>query len=504
MMKKNASLWVMLSLLLTSAPHFSSCLAWGPLTHMAVTYETGSQNGFPVSEDLLGAYLAGTTEPDIGLGDGKSEFYGMYHSEDFAKAMENVAQTKDSPEKELLRARALGIRAHLAGDSAAHGSTGYSNAKPMFENADYGLPAHVSNELCVDMVMYAKNRDTMKKLKLNFLDLDTLIEVRNEWGNITGKAVENDRDTLQKDLLSHKATVVSEFSLAEYMAEQQSEKIEQMAANYSDMEEGYKGGGGLKQSRQNIRDRIKADDTLKAYKIKDIKFKLKELVVNTIPTSGVKGLEGALIKILKARVVRDKAMNLANQKISNARNKALANFAVNLMNSDLSFEESAYRAGLDAFGTPENNEDKLLFLRMEAQILKKQADRAKEKFENRPWYKFWLRFTRSDEKEYLKLQAEYEAKMGEIAALEAEMQGASTALAAASSADPAGETQGETTESSQISSTPSLASLKTAVDSAFQRYSEALQNSLPETQTNSLREEWQKAVKRLQQAAQNL
>ncbi|PKK89937.1 MAG: hypothetical protein CVV64_11425 [Candidatus Wallbacteria bacterium HGW-Wallbacteria-1] len=465
----------------------SACLAWGPLTHMAVTTETGNANGFPVSSDLMGAYLAGTTEPDIGLGDGSSEDYGVYHSEEFALAMEKVAENKKSPQKELLKARALGIRCHLSGDAAAHSSTGYANAKPMFENADYGLPRHVTNELCIDMLMYSKNRESMKKQSLNFLDLDTLIEVRDQWSEITGKPLASDRKVLQKDLLSHKATVISELSLAEHIVRDQPDKLSEMTRAYSDMNEGYNGGGGLNQSRQNILDRVRGDEELKTFKAGGLGYRLRELAINKIPSNSIKALEAGLLKISRSRLIRDNATKLGNDKVTNTRNRALMNFCSNLFDKSLSFEQAAYRAGKNAFGTPENDEEKLLFLKMEATILKRKVDDAKSQFEKRPWWKFWLAITNSDKKKYQALLDEYNTLMAEIGSLEK------------------GETPTDKSlnnslvqaDASLKDSAASLASLKSEMDSAYRKYLEAVEARIPEATASALAA-YQNACKKFQ------
>ena len=174
--------------------------AWGPVSHIAISYEAGTKNGFPVSDDLVGAFLAGSTEPDVGLGDGKSEDYGVYHSENYAKAMENVADRLKSPAKQVLQARAAGIRAHIAADSAAHTNTGYANVKKMFPNMDHGMADHTTNELCVDMILYDEHRNGLKKQRLNFMDVDTMILVRKEFSKITGQELSNDRAQLQKEI----------------------------------------------------------------------------------------------------------------------------------------------------------------------------------------------------------------------------------------------------------------------------------------------------------------
>ncbi len=84
MNKRHAMRALVVVLLAAATP----AMAWGPVSHISLSYEAGVKSGFPVSDDLLGAYLAGSTEPDIGLDDGKSEDYGVYHSENLKAAMQ--------------------------------------------------------------------------------------------------------------------------------------------------------------------------------------------------------------------------------------------------------------------------------------------------------------------------------------------------------------------------------------------------------------------------------
>lgn len=450
-----------------------SSLAWGPLSHMAVSIEAGKGTGYPVSDDLLGAYLAGATEPDIGLDDGVSEDYGVYHSVEFAYAMDRVADTLKSPQREILKARSLGMRSHIAADGEAHGDTGYANAKVMYESIDYGLPRHATNELCADLLMYRDNRDSFRKAKLDFIDPETLALVRAEYAKTTGKELKSDPAALKKEVMIHKAMVLTEVSLAEHMATKNPEKLDQMAVPYADVRQGYKGGGGFDSAVASVGEKIRGDEELTQYKNRNIGAKLRELAVETLPGKGLQALEKGVLILMGRRSIRDRAVAFADSKVSgNDRNRAFLHFGSNLLDPNLTFEQAVFKSGSAAFGDPDSPEAKLAFLRMEASIIRDSANKAKEKYENRPFWKVWLYLTNSDRKKWEALEAEHAEKLAEIAALEATLAG--NAVAGVDAANPAG--SGNSEEATGSSPVQSLAVIKAQVDSASQSFNEALQS----------------------------
>lgn len=462
-------------------------IAWGPLSHMAVSIEAGAKGDYPVSADLLGAYLAGTTEPDIGLGDGVSEDYGVYHSDEFAQAMERVADTLKSPQREILRARALGMRSHIAADAQAHGQTGYSNAKPMFESMDYGLPRHTTNELCTDLLSYRDNRAAFRKAKLDFIDPETLALVRDEYARTTGKELKADPAALKKEVLTHKAMVLTEVALAEHMAAKNPEKLDQMAVPYSDLRQGYKGGGGFDSAVASVQEKIRGLDELTTYKNRNIGAKLRELAVETLPGKGMQSLEKGVLTLMGHRAIRDRAVSFADPKVAGSdRNRAFLHLGSNLLDPNLTFEQAVFKSGSAAFGEPDSPEAKLAYLRMEASIIRDSADRAREKYEGRPFWKVWLYFTNSDRRKWEALEAEHAAKLSEIAALEATIAG-SAILADEPGVRLPGDSAPAGAEEAQAHSNTSLAFLKTQVDAASQRLSEALQSGSAQTADNARR-----------------
>lgn len=471
MNKRHATKILLVVLLVAASP----AMAWGPVSHISLSYEAGVKSGFPVSDDLLGAYLAGSTEPDVGLDDGKSEDYGVYHSEDFAKAMEAVAQRKKSPDREILLARAAGMRSHMAGDSAAHGKTGYAEAKIMFPDIQTGLPKHTTNELIVDMIMYDRNREALKKQSLNFIDVDTMIEVRKEYSRMTGKELANDRDALKKELLNHRAMVLTELSLAHHISTSDPAKLSQMKEEYSDLNVGTTDGNGTDKAISRIAEQAKTSEDLRNFKTTNKGFKIKDYLNNSLLAKSMQALERGALKLTKSAAIRDSLQSFAVGKVEASRNKAFVNFGVNLLNKDLSFKQAVVLAGKATSGYPKDQALKLAYLEIEAEALKAQRDKAQTDYQNRPWWKFWLYFTNSDKKNYEKLEAQYQAKLREIDTARAQIM-ASTNAAPVTDADyVAAISECAEPAAPCDNAAAGLVSLQAAADAAYKKYVAAVE-----------------------------
>jgi hypothetical protein len=498
MMNSRHAMQVLLVVLLVAA---SPAMAWGPVSHIALTYEAGVKSGFPVSPDLLGAYLAGSTEPDVGLDDGKSEDYGTYHSEDYAKAMESVAQHKKSPDREILLARAAGMRSHIAGDSAAHNKTGYAEAKLMFNGDQTGLPKHTTNELIVDMIMYDRNKSALKKQSLNFIDVDTLIEVRNEFSRITGHKLVNDREALKKELLNHKALVLTELSLAHHLSTSDPAKISQMKEEYSDLNEGAAEGNGANKAVARIAEQAKSCEDLSNFKTTNTGFKIKNYLENSLLAKSLQALERGALKLTKSALIRDSMQNFAGGKVDNARNKAFVNFGVNLLNKDLSFKQAVFLAGKATNGYPDDQAQKLTYLEIEAEALKAQRDKALADYNNRPWWKFWLIFTRSDKKKYEQLEADYQTKLSEIKTLRSQIASAASEIPAVDALFAAAITESAIEAPGSINVTANMIELEAKAAAAYQKYLSAT-NAQDQTKIKEAAQELEEAQKDLKAATE--
>ena len=466
-MPANIKRWSLVTCLafMMVAPDLS---AWGPISHIALTWEAGTQKGFPVSDDLLGAYLAGSTEPDIGLDDGQSEDYGVYHSEAFAKAMESVARTQKSPGRELLMARAAGIRSHLAGDSAAHGSNGYSDSKKMFDGLNTGLPTHTTNELCADIVMFDRNKAGLKKQSLNFMDVDTLIAVRDEYSRMTGTPLSSDREKLKKELLNHRTLVLTELSLANHLSNSDPAKLKEIREVYSDLDAGAADGKGATLAISRIAEQAKPFENLSNFKTTDRGAKIRDFLDNSLLAKSFQALEMGVLKLTRSAAVRSTALDFASGKVSTARNKAFVNFGINLLNRNLSFKQAVVMAGKAVSGYPADPAQKMAYLEIEAEALKLQRDKAMQDFNSRPWWKFWLYFTQSDRQKYENLAAAYKQKLHEIEELKATTANETTTASQSQIAGSAPQGAAAATNS-----TADLNALQTAVDKAYQKYIEA-------------------------------
>lgn len=454
----------------------NAVLSWGPLTHMGINLEAGEKNGLPVSPELMGAYLAGATEPDIGAGDngldsGVSADYGVYHDPVFIEAMEKVAAGKESPEKELLAARALGFRSHIAADSIAHTGTGYPNSKEVFSRVaidENYMPHHITNELCVDILMFKTHGKEIKNSKPLFMDAETLLEVRNEYASLKGIDLDSDKDSLASALLKHKATVMTEMNLADHLIAKQPEKVNQMEQFYSDVRLGVNGIGGLTPSVEIVSTKVIGTDELKNFKSDSgIKKKIENFLTNEIPDEiGNRGLalvESGILDLIRNDFIRKNLSGTLNDKMANAKvERLVANFAINLVGDNkMSFEESLFRAETQVYGPPAQKDDRLEELGKEAEFLKLKRDEALKKYQERPIWKLWLFITQSDKKEYLAIEEQYNQKLFEIELLEA----AAVTVAAPANADAAqkaGEVSG-------------LAKLRQDVEEAYRRYVEAVE-----------------------------
>ncbi|EKD82342.1 MAG: hypothetical protein ACD_39C01351G0003, partial [uncultured bacterium] len=406
----------------------------------------------------------------IGLDDGKSEDYGTYHSENFAKAMESVAQRRKSPEREILLARAAGIRSHLAGDSAAHGKTGYAEAKKMFHENQTGLPNHTANELVVDIIMYDRNKAALQKQSLNFIDVDTLIEVRKEFTKITGHELANNREQLKKELINHKALVLTELSIAHHLSTSDPAKLSQMKEEYGDLNEGTTDGNGANKAAIRISEQAKPCEDLSKFKTDNKGFKIKNYLENSLLAKSLQTLERGALKLTRSATIRDSLQNFASGKVEAARNKAFVNFGVNLLNKNLTFKQAVFLAGKATSGYPDDPAQKLAYLEIEAEALKAQRDKALADYNNRPWWKFWLIFTQSDKKKYEQFEAQYQAKLREIESACNQIASAKADVPVSDESFAVAVTESAVEASTLNSAAPDLEKLQADVEAAYQKY----------------------------------
>ncbi len=407
--------------------YVSYALAWGSLTHMGLIVEAAKKETPPVAKEYMSAFIAGATEPDIGAmesgASSVSEEYHIYHDPVFAEAMMKVADTKKSPEREILKARAAGYLMHLKGDSVSHTKEGYSNAKDVYASVKHGDKAnHLTTEMLVDTLVYAKNKKALNKYGANFIDAETLLAVRNEYAKIKGIELKSDIKKLKTDILKHRAIVVSSETIAESMAKNPA-LMKQIDERFKDRFDGLNDHGGLNKSVDLIAASFKNGELTKIEKLKDQRGLLEKTgnfamnIVNAAAEGGAELTEKALLNFAKIDFIRNKAEGLVNSKLKG--NEIILAKLVLSATSDggISLNEALYNAE-SAAADMSKSAIKLKMTALNVKILKEKADAAYAEYKNRPWWKFWLKFTNSDRKKFEKLNAEYLAKKAELEQLE--------------------------------------------------------------------------------------
>jgi len=452
----------------------STAYAWGSLTHMSLILEAGRKEKLPVAPEYMGAFLAGSTEPDIGaMSSGAQSVnsdYFVYHDAVFVEAMKKVAETKKSPEREMLLARAMGYAAHLKGDSIAHAGEGYSNAKEVYTSVKkYDKANHLTTELMVDTLTYAKNKKEFDKYNANYIDVDTLIEVRNEYAKMKGITLESDKSKLKADILKHRATVITDQAVADKIINGRPDILKQMDELCKDRFEGVNGNGGVDKSVDLIAAAFKNGDIMKVENQKSDASLLQRAgvaaskLVQTAANEGAELTEKGLMNFARIDFIRKNAEKLASSKLK-GNEGLIGRFIINLVgDKKMSLDEILYRAELPIADMSDASV-KLKMAKKEVEILKNNAAAAYDEYKNRPWWKFWLYLTNSDKKNYEKLNAELAAKTAELDKLEKAAAAAKSGTANASSAADSAKAGTEEAKS------PELNAAYTEMRAAYQNY----------------------------------
>lgn len=398
-------------------------LAWGPLTHMSVCLEAAQTTGLPVDASLMGAFLAGATEPDLSCQGSLGKEYGVTHDVDFAVAMERLAATKPSPDRERLLARALGIRAHLNGDSVAHAADGYSNAKKVYRLTPESSKAnHTTTEFSLDALNYSKNKALFDKYPPDFMDLKTLLEVRREYEKVKNVKLEDNLPELKKAVLLHRATVLTEKSVTEDLMKKKPAQLAEMDRFFADRTTGVDGKNGLAASVAKMTEFLGGTAKINLGKddrsLPDRVVSFMGRVVNRAFDRGGRGAEKALFAGLSPEVVQSHVRSMAEEKITSDGQATVARLMMNLLWDDVTFEQALHLAERD-LSPPKTDAQRLASLTMDAEILRAQLARAEADWKGRPIWKVWRYVTNSDRKKYEALKAQLESVEGEIARLSA-------------------------------------------------------------------------------------
>ncbi len=455
---------------------------WGSLTHMSLILEAGQKEKLPVAPEYMGAFLAGSTEPDIGVMSSGAQSvngnYFVYHDAAFVEAMKKVAETKKSPEREMLLARAMGYAAHLKGDSIAHAGEGYSNAKEVYTSIKkYDKAHHLTTEFMVDTLSYAKNKKEFDKYKANYIDADTLVEVRNEYAKIKGITLESDKKQLKMDILKHRATVITDQAVAENVISARPDILKQMDELCKDRFDGVNGNGGINRSVELVAAAFKNGDIMKVEKRKADGNLLQRAgnfasrLVQTGINEGAELTEKGLMNFAKIDFIRKNAEKLASSKLK-GNEGLIGRFIINLVgDKKMALDEILYKAELPGA----NMSDAAIKLKMaekELEILKKNTDAAYNEYKNRPWWKVWLYFTNSDKKNYEKLNAELAAKTAELEKLKKAAAGTNDVTADAANVQ-AKAKAGTEEEKNGETKTPEIKAAYDEMRAAYQNYLDA-------------------------------
>lgn len=405
-----------------------SAQAWGPITHIGIALEkeNGATNAIP--KEYLADFLAGCTEPDIGAGNGSidkgvSEAYEIYHDPLFVEAMLTVAKSKTGSERQALLARARGFQVHQMADFVAHTATGYPNSKQFYHGIrvqDEYMPNHIANELSLDVLAYNQSQKAMSGLKLNFVDAETLVEIRNEYAKTKGIDLKSDQGALNKDILTLKGTVTTEFKIAESLRKNNPKRISEMNTFFSDRFTGVNGKGGLNDALKAVKNSTYASVYSQAPKNEKAGglFNLVSGVVGSGVDIAMMSAEDIAVRLVSQNAVSGAIKSTVNSRVQSKNTKLIANLVFNLLvKNDASFREVIYTTEQTVQGPSDKNAQRLEELQQESEFLQEKVDKAKAEYDNRPWWKFWLIFTNSDKKKYEALKIQYDAIQTEIVTL---------------------------------------------------------------------------------------
>lgn len=402
--------------------------AWGALTHMGLSLKAGEKANLPVSVEYLGPFLAGATEPDIGAmsGDmtGVSDSYHIYHDPQFVVAMTNVAKRLKSPYREKLLARALGFQAHKIGDGVAHTVTGYPNRKEVYFTLKVreNKIVHITTELCLDLLTYYQFRKKLDKIRPEFIDLNTLIAVREEYGRITGKTIPNDRKKLQKDILMHRAIPETEKSIAKKLIKTKPWIFKELDGFFSDRVKGLTGKAGFKLTIERLvefyRDcgpQIKKEKDQR--KIREKARDALKRVFDVVSEATLGQVEKLTFTLVNQEAVFSRTKSLLADKLKAENHRILVGFVMNLLQKRMGFREAIFYAENPLFRGQPTREEKISLLTAEKSILYQKVKRAYEEYKNRPGWKVWLRITNSDKKRFEQARSEYRRCVRELNSL---------------------------------------------------------------------------------------
>ncbi|HNW34739.1 MAG TPA: zinc dependent phospholipase C family protein [Candidatus Ozemobacteraceae bacterium] len=452
-----------------------SVQAWGPLTHVQIALDAMNKASETIPPEYMGAFLAGCTEPDIGAGQGSagldngvSENYLLYHDSVFVDAMVAVAKRKGGKEGSRLLARAQGLQAHILADSVAHTDSGYPNSKQFYNtislSQDY-MPNHIGNEFCLDLLAYNQAGTTLSGNSFDFIDAETLSEVRTEYAKLKKIDLPSDTSELEKQISNHQLTIQSEMAVGKDLKNSNPKRLEEIDTFFSDRNKGIHGSGGLDQAIEKVASVRFGELSKEAQTESGLQEKVVggfQGLVSDLAKSGANSAvetgEDFVILLNNQKIVSGAIQSTVNDKVASRNNRLIGNLALNILRKDdASFSEVILNTERTVQGDSWNDEEKLKTLRIEEKLLEEKEAKAKLAWENRPWWNVWLLITNADQNTYLTLKAQHDLVQDEIKRLSASEGSASGQNPSApSSVSPATVSVSDGTQTSASGSSTSL------------------------------------------------
>ncbi len=216
--------------------------AWGPMTHLTVNQRAYEQavrefgNHLAIPRELADDFIGGGPCPDIKSQSGASFPYKFHNDPDTVVRMIELAKT-DSRFGQADVVMALGWAGHVFGEVwTAHADDGYANNKVTIPVAQSTGINHQINELCLDLVMYRRNRESLARKHL-------AIPVRLVEAAMAG---EREKDPESKIMTAAEIkgaaskflpTVVGVRVIGEYLMRERPDLLDEMEEFFSDSDE---------------------------------------------------------------------------------------------------------------------------------------------------------------------------------------------------------------------------------------------------------------------------
>ncbi|HNV68356.1 MAG TPA: hypothetical protein PKO06_01565 [Candidatus Ozemobacteraceae bacterium] len=216
--------------------------AWGPMTHLTVNQRAYEQavreigNQLAIPRELADDFIGGGPCPDI-KSQGGASFPRDFHGDPdtVVRMIELAKQDPKFGQADVVMA--LGWAGHVFGEVwTAHAEDGYANNKvtiPVEKSAGIN---HQINELCLDVLMYHRNRESLKRkhlsIPIRLLEAAMIKEQENkpELPRMSAAEIK----TISSKFLP---TVVGIRVIAEYLMRERPDLLDEMHQFFSDSEE---------------------------------------------------------------------------------------------------------------------------------------------------------------------------------------------------------------------------------------------------------------------------